>query len=126
MWNTGAYVGYEITRGILGAVTHGLTSKVNGGLKDASHECVEIHFDCNKCGKSSLNTLDLNNEGKHFNKSYYKKEISCRRNFNCTGNSLTFSKVWSVFDSLSSKYNLVNRNCSHFAGEMYWDCIMRI
>ena len=111
--------GYDIFRGVAAVATLGISTWYNGGLKDSSHECIEIHFKCDECGNNAQWTLEFGSYGKRFGMNYYSTEYGCQRCFKTS--NLTFGDVGSLFDEMcSSNYSLTDNNCCHWSSELYW------
>ncbi len=51
--------GVNMAMKTLGLVTLGLSNKINGGIKDLSHEIVEISALCLKCNENYHRTIEL-------------------------------------------------------------------
>jgi hypothetical protein len=106
-------------RVLLGIATLGTTAWFNGGIKDLSHECIEILTECTRCGNSPRFTADLRDQDeKSFRCGYYGKEYSARHTFEPS--SMTLAYVKKKYDGMGTSYGLVNGNCCHWASKL-WD-----
>ena len=53
----------ETGRVVVGVLTAGISTWFNGGIKDLSHECIEILTTCTRCGDSKRFTAEILDEG---------------------------------------------------------------
>eukprot|EP01083_Nonionella_stella_P224811 799886_1 len=135
--------GYDIFRGIAAVGTLGISTWYNGGLKDSSHEAIQIHFKCVKCNKCNKHkkgsswasntckeckngkdgtftyTLHFGKDGKDFSSQLHDTVYKTRDYFYCK--SLTFSDVNSAYKLMwSDGYDVVDRNCSHWSSKLFY------
>lgn len=112
---------YEVVRDVAAVLSFGLSKTVNGGLKDSSHEAVEITLEaCSECGVQARWTLHFGTGGKMFHKAYYNQVYKTANSW--TPNNLTLGKVNDEYDRMwNSGYNLINRNCCHWAVSLWKD-----
>ena len=47
----------ETGRWVVGFATLGLSAVVNGGIKDLSHECIEIEYTCERCAPGKFSEI---------------------------------------------------------------------
>lgn len=115
--------GYEVVRGTLAVLTLGLSTVINGGLKDSSHEAVEITLEnCSKCNDAAKWTLHFGKNGKKYEKAYYTKVYKTVENCDWRPSNLTLGRVNDEYSRMqNSGYCAVNFNCSHWAHSLYDD-----
>jgi hypothetical protein len=127
MWNDGIRVLAEVGRGAAAVATIGISTWWNGGIKDATHEAVEMLVMCQKCNKKFNMTLELSREGKHKRVGRYRIrcEVWKAENWPKTKpepGTLCVKDVENLFDKLPAKYSAENNNCCHFAVDLYYNC----
>eukprot|EP00484_Ammonia_sp_Unknown_P014312 CAMPEP_0197058498 /NCGR_PEP_ID=MMETSP1384-20130603/108580_1 /TAXON_ID=29189 /ORGANISM="Ammonia sp." /LENGTH=175 /DNA_ID=CAMNT_0042493275 /DNA_START=49 /DNA_END=574 /DNA_ORIENTATION=- len=130
----------DVGRGIAAVATLGLSTVVNGGIKDLSHECIEVLYECRKCGSSGRFTTEIINQGnKVFACGFYAKEFSERRSY--SPSNKTLRDAYNIYDGMTSNYDLVkttvligaapigadaslsrafSRNFAHYADIIIW------
>ena len=109
----------ETGRVIAGVLTLGVSTWFNGGIKDLSHECIEILTTCTQCGHSQRFTAEIRGGGDtSFECGYYGKEYNARRTFKPS--TMTLDYVEKKFQQMTTNYDLINGNCCHWSGEL-WD-----
>lgn len=109
----------NVTRRLLSVVSLGLTAKVNGGIKDPTHEVITAEFVCENCGHNFDRSYEIGAKGKHcrdgsYGKIYGKREETAVRK--------TFQCIEDIYSSMPSEYGLINNNCSKWAGK-FWEKI---
>jgi len=115
--------GYEVFRGAATVATLGLSTQINGGLKDSSHEAVEIVLEeCSKCEVGARWTLHFGKNGKKYEKAYYTTVYKTVENCDWYPSNLTLGRVNDEYKRMqNSGYSAVNFNCSHWAHSLYDD-----
>jgi len=113
--------GYEVVRDTAFVLTLGFSARINGGLKDSSHEAVEITLEnCAKCNAAAKWTLHFGKKGKKYEKAYYTKVYSTVENCDWFPSNLTLGRVNDKYSRMqNSGYCAVNFNCSHWAHSLY-------
>lgn len=109
----------NVGRGLLAVLTFGLSTTVNGGVKDLTHDYVEVWFKCCECDHKFPITFDYGDNGKQAEVGYYTRYVRIRRQTNI---NLTYKEVidnYSDMISGGSSYSLTDFNCSHWAGRFY-------
>ena len=77
---------HEVVRFFFAIVTLGASTSINGGLKDSSHEHLEVIFDCEMCNtKADVWTYEFGLDGK--------------QRIQENSNSLTFGDVRACFNN---------------------------
>ena len=111
----------ETGRWVVGFATLGLSTVVNGGIKDLSHECIEIIYTCERCAPGNWQrfTAEIENaeDGKSLECGYYSREKDARHTYKPS--SLTVAEVERKFNEMDSDYDLVNNNCSHWCSRLW-------
>ena len=109
----------EVIRIITGILTLGTSTIVYGGIKDLSHECIEITYVCECCGSSQKFTAEImGDKYKLFSCGYYRKKCSVRLVYNPT--SMTVEYVRNKFDEMGDSLCFIINNCYHWSNEL-WD-----
>jgi hypothetical protein len=109
----------ETGRVIAGVLTLGISTWFNGGIKDLSHECIEILTTCTRCGDSQRFTAEiLDDDDTSFECGYYAKEYDARKSFKPS--SMTLAYVEEKYNEMRTSYSLINGNCCHWASDL-WD-----
>ena len=116
MWDEASRGAANAGRFALGVLSFGLTDKVNGGIKDPTHEAIEVLFCCENCGRKFYKTYEMTSSGKEKRWGYYKKEINEKAGGEYRRIYETLEKVYS---NSSNSYDFVNGNCSKWAGR-FW------
>ena len=105
-------------RVVVGVVTLGLSTWLNGGIKDLSHECIEIRTICERCGCHHWFTAEIMGEGdKQFNCGYYSKFYNARSTYEPSW--MTLDYVEEKYKEMSSHYDLVSANCCHWSSKLW-------
>ena len=110
-------------RVVVGIATLGFSAWVNGGIKDLSHECIEILAICQCCGNSQRFTAEIEGKGKKgsggkgFYCGYYSLEYDTRHTYKPS--SMTLAYVKEKYNEMGSSYNFVFENCSHWCSELW-------
>ena len=110
----------EVGRWVVGFGTLGLSTVVNGGIKDLSHECIEIVYTCQRCPSGNWARFTAEIMGKRdtqFRCGYYSIEKDARRTYK--PRSLTVAEVEGKYNEMGDDYNLVFDNCSHWASTLW-------
>ena len=108
----------ETGRVVVGIATLGLSTWVNGGIKDLSHECIEILAICQCCGNSQRFTAEIQGSGgKGFHCGYYSLEYNARHTYKPS--SMTLAYVKEKYNEMGSSYDFVFKNCSHWCSELW-------
>lgn len=108
----------EAGRVMVGVLTMGFSTWVNGGIKDLSHECIEILATCKCCGNSQRFTAEILGGGDtSFLCGYYSQEYNARQTYKPS--SMTLSYIKEKYDGISSSYDFVFKNCSHWCSELW-------
>lgn len=118
----------EVGRWTVGIATLGLSAVVNGGIKDLSHECIEIVYTCERCAPGNWQRFTAENLGKekkgggtYFRCGYYSLEKDARRTRK--PESMTVADVESKYNRMGSYYNFVFENCSHWSGQLWQELL---
>lgn len=104
----------KIEKAILDFVTLG-TSTTFHGFRSLEHDCVELKIRCKKCGKIMYMTIELNQSNSietcfgYYSIYEIRRERSIYVDYRRAKNALPTSNY----------YDLVDRNCSHYAVEAY-------
>jgi len=87
--------GYEVFRWGAAVGTLGLSTVINGGLKDSSHEAVEITLEgCSKCEDVAAKwTLHFGKNGKKYEKAYYATVYKTVKGCDWHPDNLTLGRV---------------------------------
>ena len=110
----------EVGRWVVGVGTLGLSTWVNGGIKDLSHECIEIVYTCERCSPGNWQRFTaeiLGNQETSFACGYYSIEKDARQTYKPA--SMTVAYVESKYNEMSTDYNLVFDNCSHWCSRLW-------
>ena len=114
----------QVGRVVVGIASLGFSAWVNGGIKDLSHECIEISVTCSKCGKSHKYTAEIlgkskkgGSNAKSFRCGQYSFYYDARHTYNPS--SMTLANVKAKYDEMDSSYGLVFENCSHWSSELW-------
>ena len=103
--------------------TFGIAAAVNGGIKNPTHDFVQLDTHCDICGENRYITVEFNNDyggSKYFTYGYYKNDYGEKKGYK--PNYLTVGKAREVFkDTYKGSYSLVNNNCAHFASRYYYN-----
>ncbi len=124
-------VAAEVGRWVAGIATLGLTAVVKGGLKDLSHECIEVEYTCERCSSGNLQKftaeiLRMDKEGGGetlFTCGHYRKVKGTRRTFK--PESMTVEDVERSFGEMGSRYYLCTENCYHWSRTL-WNKLERM
>ena len=109
----------EAGREVAGIATQGVSTWFNGGIKDLSHECIEIRTTCQCCGCNHVFTAEIKGENEtYFRCGYYSREYNARHTYKPS--SMMLPHVEEKYNEMSSSYNFVFNNCSHWCSEL-WD-----
>ncbi len=106
----------EVGRWAVGIATLGTSAWFNGGIKDLSHECIEIVYTCERCssGNRGRFTAEIFSKGETgFRCGCYLEEKDARHEY--VPASTTVAYVKSKFDEMGDSYGFVFRNCSHWS-----------
>ena len=113
----------EVGRWAVGIHTLGLSAVVNGGIKDLSHECIEIIYTCERCAPGNWQRFTAEilgkskkgkgNDGTRFVCGYYSVEKDARHTRKPMG--MTLEYVERKYNEMGEHYNFVFENCSHWA-----------
>lgn len=111
----------QVGRVLVGVGTLGLSAVVNGGIKDLSHECIEIQATC-QCGNQQRFTAEIMGKEKKgggcdFRCGYYRYEYNARHTYKPT--SMTLMYVKDKYDEMGQSYNFFFENCSHWCSELW-------
>lgn len=120
----------EVGRWTVGIATLGLSAVVNGGIKDLSHECIEIVYTCERCAPGNWQRFTTEIMGKrdtYFTCGYYSIEKDARHTHKPA--SMTVADVESKYNQMGSYYNFMFENCSHWCSQMWhellnWSCML--
>lgn len=108
----------EVGRVVVGVATLSASAWVNGGIKDLSHECIEIIAECQRCGNWQRFTAEINGQdNKSFLCGYYSREYNARHTRKPS--SMTLAYVKEKYDEMDEDYGLVFQNCSHWCSELW-------
>uniref|UniRef100_A0A915P8D6 Uncharacterized protein n=1 Tax=Meloidogyne floridensis TaxID=298350 RepID=A0A915P8D6_9BILA len=111
-------VAWNVFRTVAAVSTIGLSTVVNGGLKSYTHEAVWLLVHCRKCGCDMNLTCELGKSDKMMRWGHYGYYIT-RREYKKVEKRLSYKEIKKIFDKMWRSYNLVNGNCSHWAGDFY-------
>lgn len=120
-----AFAGLKVLSWTVGIVPTALCHLTGNGYKSNTHDCVEIKFKCDSCGKTSYRVIEMDSDGKHFTNTYYAGS-GYKKSCNVTDGALSYSDVRDVFNS-SKRYPSWKStyNCGHYARDVYWDLYNR-
>lgn len=108
----------QVGRVVFGVATLGTTAWLNGGIKDLSHECIEILTTCKYCGHSTRFTAEIIQENDtNFRCGYYSREYNARHT--SKPSSMTLDYVKAKYDEMGSHYGVFFDNCSHWCSELW-------
>lgn len=109
---------FKILRIIAGVLTLGICIFVNNGIKDLSHECIEILCTCKCCGSSQKFTAEIMGD-RHtlFKCGYYKREFGARRS--CKPTSMTVAYVEAKFGEMDDSFHFMKNNCYHWSNNLW-------
>ena len=99
--------------------TLGIASAVNGGIKNPTHDVVEIYYTCKKCNDKNTITVELTKNGKEFSYGYYVKDYGNEENPIYPNKQITIEKARELYNEMSGYYDIVNCNCGHFATKYF-------
>jgi hypothetical protein len=101
-------------------LTLGISTLFNGGIRELSHDCVELRVRCTNCGRIMRWTTDLR-KGGGIEQRYgeYKRVL---RTVSSTSIYVPLTKVKRALPTDDS-FDLVNHNCGHYARDAYYAII---
>ena len=100
----------EVGRWVVGIATLGTSTWFNGGIKDLSHECIEILATCKRCGKSLRFTAEIHGQNDtSFRCGYYSREYNARNTYKPP--SMTLDYMREKYNEIGKNYDLVFENC---------------
>ena len=111
---TGKWITYVATLGI--------ASQVNGGIKNPTHDVIEIYYTCDECFDKKTMTAEFSKKGKEISYGYYRKDYGTRSDtiyYDFSKNKdFTVEKCRKLYDEMrGSGYSLIDYNCAHWAFE---------
>ena len=88
----------QVGRVVVSIASLGFSAWVNGGIKDLSHECIQISVTCSKCGKSHKYTTEIlgkskKSSGTSFRCGYYSLYYDARHTYNLLSMTLAYVKA---------------------------------
>jgi len=104
-------------RGLAAVLSLGLSTVVNGGIKDPTRNVVEIHYKCEECGRTGVITVELQPSNKKFRYGRYGTYEDVIDRDSLSG--VYVSEAREIFEDMSSYYSLVDYNSCHFAYDYY-------
>lgn len=113
----------EVGRVVVAVATLSVSTWLNGGIKDLSHECIVISATCSKCGNSQKYTAEILGKSKgggnntSFKCGYYSLYYNARHTYQPSSMTLAYAKA--KYDEMGSSYNFVFENCSHWSSELW-------
>ena len=108
----------EVGRWVTGIATLGTSTWFNGGIKDLSHECIEIHATCKHCGNSQYFTAEILGENDtSFCCGYYSREFNARHTYKPS--SMTVDYVRAKYNEMGESYRLLDKNCYTWCSELW-------
>uniref|UniRef100_A0AC35GFZ7 Yippee domain-containing protein n=1 Tax=Panagrolaimus sp. PS1159 TaxID=55785 RepID=A0AC35GFZ7_9BILA len=114
LWNGFARLSANVGRVILLG-----TAEIAMRGRDIAHESIYVSFKCQQCGANFSWTYELMKDNSYASCGSYLKVMEIYA-------SHQISRPWSYFQgiflSLSNRYDLVERNCQHWAQE-FWNRI---
>ena len=111
---------WETFRGLAFVATAGASAWVKGGLKEGTHDYVLVKCKCHSCGQNPWIILEFGPNGKEWHIGYYRERNGAKECFNCN-RKFTYQMIAQVYQGMpGGGYDLVDRNCGHWAGDMYW------
>lgn len=113
-------IAWDVGRPVLAVVWPLAFAATRGGVKDLSHECIELLYTCNKdsCRKSGRYTAEiLAQDDKRFQHGYYSSELGEVKSY--TPSSMTIAYARTKFNEMGESYNLVYNNCSDWSSELW-------
>ncbi|KAI1715318.1 hypothetical protein Ddc_10972 [Ditylenchus destructor] len=102
-------------RGVAAILTVGLSNRVGGGLKDATHEYVLARFRCKVCKAEFFRSYEIYLT-KYASWGYYEQYRDKRATSQAT---ISFELIENYFAQMWDKYDLIRRNCSHWSRDFY-------
>ncbi|KAF7631122.1 hypothetical protein Mgra_00008653, partial [Meloidogyne graminicola] len=127
-WNTHSMgqhiprVLWNCTRGISAIFTFGLSTKLNGGLEDLTHDAICIRIRCKKCCRTIPLTCEFVTNGQQFRWGHYQYCVSTRKEVEI---DLDYLIVKETFESMPRySYDLLAENCKHWADRFYNNLII--
>ena len=99
--------------------TLGIAAACNGGIKNPTHDVVEIYYTCDKCGKKVTMTAELSKKGKEFSYGYYQHDYGVKRQI-LPNKKINVAEARRLFNNMRGSYDIINYNCGHFASEYYY------
>ena len=111
----------EVGRWVVGIGTLGVSAVFNGGIKDLSHECIEIIYTCDRCPSGNWKRFTAEILGKNkkggggtrFVCGYYSVKKDARHTYKPT--SMTLDYVERKYNEMGEGYDFVFNNCSHWS-----------
>lgn len=97
----------------------GIAAACKGGIKNPTHDVVEIYYICNKCNDEGTITVELSSKGKEFSYGYYRKDYGNKRDPIFPYEKITVSKARDIYKDMNGNYDIVNYNCGHFASKYF-------
>ena len=109
----------QVGRVVVGVASLGTSTWLNGGIKDLSHECIEIQATCKRCGTMQRFTAEINGENDtYYGCGYYANEYNARKTYKPP--SMTLDFVRAKYNEMGQSYNWVDENCYTWCSEL-WD-----
>ncbi|CAK5090162.1 unnamed protein product [Meloidogyne enterolobii] len=84
-----------------------------------THEAVWLIVHCRNCGRKMDITCELSTSGKKMRWGYYRYYIT-RKESQELEPHLSYNRMKKVYDRMCQHYNLIGRNCSHWARQFYF------
>ena len=120
--------GWNFGRKVAEVITLGVSNTFNGGLKDLTHDTVQLSCWCplhSKYNNFVINFGKKNNPGLQPGKykDYIKVTSSGELNAGSSGRETLASKLMDYQSELQKKaYSLTDYNCSHFSDDIFEFC----
>jgi hypothetical protein len=105
----------EVGRGLAAVATLGLSTVVNGGIRDYSHDYVRLRVRCRKCGREMPWSTEFSKSGIENRYGRYNKYYSIEKQRSINVPLTTVKSALPVHRT----YSLRNYNCEHYASEAY-------
>ena len=108
----------EVGRVLVGGLTLGLSTVVNGGIKDLSHECIEIIYTCERCSQGNQRfTADVSESGATFRCGYYRYEY--RERGSHEPRCMTVEDVEGMYKRVGNEYGFFFENCFTWSSHLW-------
>ena len=127
VWTSSDLPGYaalQTGRVLAAIITIGLSTQVNGGIKEPTHDYIFVATKCLKCGHTANLIYEFGPAGKESHVGHYRQRNDCHRYFTCNRN-LTYEMIEKVYERMPGSGSCYGPtfNCGHWARDMYWELV---